>query len=100
MHGEHDVPINGDGFGKILHGQLHQRWDKLVGNFQNCGSIIGEKMEQQGFTQDQIAAIVGTKELELIALRMQLAAVAAERDALKAKYEPQPEAKAELKAVT
>jgi len=31
-------------------------------------------VEQTGFTQDQIAAIIGQKELELIALRMQLGA--------------------------
>jgi len=33
-----------------------------------------EKPQQQpaGFTQDQLAAIIGTKELEIIALRLQL----------------------------
>ena len=32
-----------------------------------------EKPQQQvGFTQDQLAAIVGSKELEIIALRLQL----------------------------
>ena len=57
-------------------------------------------MEQpKGFTQDQISAIVGAKELELIALRMQLAAALQENAALKEKYEPQQEKKTELKAV-
>lgn len=53
---------------------------------------IKEKpMQQQaGFTQDQIAAIVGSKEMEIIALRLQVSALAQERDALKAKYEPVP----------
>ena len=45
--------------------------------------------QKTGFTQDEISAIIGAKELELIGLRMQFAAVAAERDALKAKYEPE-----------
>ena len=40
--------------------------------------------QQQGFTMDQITAIIGTKELELIALRLEIGR-------LKAKYEPAPE---------
>lgn len=43
------------------------------------------------FTQDQIAAIIGSKELELISLRMQLAAANEEL----AKLKPKPEAKDE-----
>ena len=45
---------------------------------------------QQGFTMDQITAIIGTKELELIALRLEIGR-------LRAKYEPAPAP--ELKAV-
>lgn len=45
--------------------------------------IKENKMEPQGFTQDQIAAIIGTKELELIALRLEIGR-------LRAKYEPAP----------
>ena len=41
------------------------------------------------FTQDHIAAIIGAKEMEIIGLRLQCSALAQERDALKAKYEPQ-----------
>jgi hypothetical protein len=51
------------------------------------------------FTQDHIAAIIGAKEMEIIGLRLQCSALTAERDALKAKYEPAPEAKPDLKAV-
>lgn len=42
------------------------------------------------FTQDHIAAIIGAKEMEIIGLRLQCSALAQERDALKAKYEPVP----------
>ncbi len=49
-------------------------------------------MEQKGFTQDQISAIVGAKELELIALRMQLAELAQRL----AKYETPEGAKLEV----
>ncbi len=52
---------------------------------------IKEKpVEQKGFTQDQLAAIVGSKEMEIIALRLQLNALAQENSALKAKYESAP----------
>ena len=46
--------------------------------------IKENRMEQpqQGFTMDQITSIIGTKELELIALRLEIGR-------LKAKYEPQ-----------
>lgn len=55
------------------------------------GKILGvmtdapkeRKVEQRGFTQDQIAAIIGTKEMELIALRMELQAAHAEIERLK-----------------
>lgn len=55
------------------------------------GKILGvmtdapkeKKVEQKGFTQDQIAAIIGTKEMELIALRMELQAARAEIESLK-----------------
>ena len=59
---------------------------------------IKEKpMQQQaGFTQDQIAAIVGAKEMEIIALRLQVSTLAQERDALKEKYEPSPPPKLEV----
>lgn len=40
-------------------------------------------MQQTGFTQDQIAAIIGTKEMELIALRMELQAARMEIERLK-----------------
>ena len=39
-----------------------------------------------GFTQDQIAAIIGTKEMEIIALRLEVGR-------LKAQYEPVQETK-------
>lgn len=51
------------------------------------------------FTEDQISAIIGSKELEIISLRLRCNELAAENKALKYKHEPQPEAKAELKDV-
>ena len=44
------------------------------------------------FTNDQIAAIVGAKELELISLRMQLAAAIARLRELEPKAPEQPKA--------
>jgi BMFP domain-containing protein YqiC len=51
------------------------------------------------FTQDQISAIVGTKELELIWTRNALMQANARVAELEAKYEPKEPAKPELKAV-
>lgn len=49
------------------------------------------------FNEDQISAIIGGKELEIIALRMAANQMKARIDELEAKYEPK--AKPELKAV-
>jgi hypothetical protein len=55
------------------------------------------KQEQRmEFTNDQIAAIIGTKEIELIGMRMQMQVMQARINELEAKYEPK---KPELKAV-
>lgn len=51
------------------------------------------------WTQDQIAAVIGTKELELISLRMQLGAAQKRVSDLEAKYEPKEPAKPQLAAV-
>ena len=45
------------------------------------------------FTQDQIAAIVGSKELELIALRLTVNRQAARITELEAKFDPKEPAK-------
>lgn len=44
--------------------------------------------QQQGFTQDQIAAIVGTKEMEIIGLRMQVGAALKRIEELTPKEQP------------
>ncbi len=56
-----------------------------------------KKEQRMEFTNDQIAAIIGTKEIELIGARMQMQAMQARIAELEAKYEPKPEQK--LKAV-
>lgn len=64
-----------------------------LGEFLNIMEPAKEKkVEQKGFTQDQISAIVGSKELELIALRMQIA----ELSQRLAKYETPEGAKLEV----
>ncbi len=51
------------------------------------------------FTQDQVCALIGAKELELVAARMQMQAMQARINELEAKYEPKQEVKQKLEAV-
>ncbi len=73
------------------------RWlGVLLGVMRTVEEQKPKQEKSMEFTNDQIAAIIGTKEIELIGARMTIQQLSARIAELEAKYEPK---KPDLKAV-